>query len=69
MVDKNLSFVKQMKKATQQIHDLSDAMINAKLGIGTYYSNDLHFIQDILLKVPSFLNTIEWYLPQNFGVI
>jgi len=33
VVDKNLSFVKQMKKATQQIHDLSDAMINAKLGI------------------------------------
>merc|ERR1712071_406598 len=33
VVDKNLTFVKQMKKATQEIHDLSDAMINAKLGI------------------------------------
>ena len=36
VVDKNLTFVKQMKKATQEIHDLSDAMINAKLGIGMY---------------------------------
>lgn len=32
-IDKSLPFTKQMKKATQQIHDLSDAMINAKLGI------------------------------------
>merc|ERR1712116_23548 len=30
---KNSPFTKQMKKATQEIHDLSDAMINAKLGI------------------------------------
>jgi len=33
VVDKNSPFTKQMKKATQEIHDLSDAMINAKLGI------------------------------------
>lgn len=36
VVDKSLAFTKQMKKATQEIHDLSDALINAKLGIGMY---------------------------------
>lgn len=41
VVDKNSPFTKQMKKATQEIHDLSDAMINAKLGIGTYTNINL----------------------------
>ena len=27
-------FTKQMRKATREIHDISDALVNAKLGIG-----------------------------------
>lgn len=29
-----LEFTKQMRKATREIHDISDALVNAKLGIG-----------------------------------
>ena len=28
------TFTKQMRKATREIHDISDALVNAKLGIG-----------------------------------
>jgi hypothetical protein len=29
-----ISFTKQMRKATREIHDVSDHLVNAKLGIG-----------------------------------
>lgn len=31
---KTMEFTKQMRKATREIHDISDALVNAKLGIG-----------------------------------
>ena len=33
-VGTKMTFIKQMRKATKEIHDFSDAMVNAKLGIG-----------------------------------
>ncbi len=33
-VEGKLEFTKQMRKATREIHDISDALVNAKLGIG-----------------------------------
>ena len=30
----DVPFTKQMREATKQVHNLSDAMVNAKLGIG-----------------------------------
>ena len=32
----DIPFTKQMRKATRDIHNISDALINAKLGIGEY---------------------------------
>lgn len=38
-----LEFTKRMRQATREIHDISDALVNAKLGIGkiksTKYKN------------------------------
>lgn len=34
VVDRKLEFTKQMRNATREIHDISDALVNAKLGIG-----------------------------------
>lgn len=34
--DGKVSFTKQMRKATREIHDISDALVNAKLGIGNF---------------------------------
>jgi len=31
-----ISFTKQMRKATREIHDVSDHLVNAKLGIGNW---------------------------------
>lgn len=55
VVDKNSPFTKQMKKATQEIHDLSDAMINAKLGIGTYTNINLTLYSHIQ-------GCIQWFV-------
>jgi len=35
---KSMEFTKQMRKATREIHDISDALVNAKLGIGKIFS-------------------------------
>lgn len=34
---KSMEFTKQMRKATREIHDISDALVNAKLGIGKIF--------------------------------
>lgn len=39
-----IEFTKQMRKATREIHDISDALVNAKLGIG---------IDSYLFQIPS----------------
>ncbi len=42
-------FTKQMRKATREIHDISDALVNAKLGIGNLFA--LTYLVDISLYV------------------
>ena len=36
MADEGLSFTKQMRKATKEVHDLSNALVTAKLGLGKF---------------------------------
>lgn len=48
-VEGKLEFTKQMRKATREIHDISDALVNAKLGIGKvllYYTISLFKIMN-----------------------
>lgn len=37
LVNETLSFSKQMRKATRDIHKVSDALVNAKIAFGNFH--------------------------------
>uniref|UniRef100_A0A1L8E474 Heme oxygenase n=1 Tax=Nyssomyia neivai TaxID=330878 RepID=A0A1L8E474_9DIPT len=68
MSDKDLSFSKQMRKATRNIHSISDALVNAKLAFAL--SDDSVWADGLLIfyEIFKFLeqNVPETILPEQF---
>ena len=61
-VEGKLEFTKQMRKATREIHDISDALVNAKLGIGKVllYAIKLFNIEFMLILSTAMSDNSIW---------